>query len=1023
MKKLLSILLTLCLVLAVTVIPIPAIAANGEIMFDYGAYGTTGAPVSHAIGQVINYPELPTNPNGSLVWSLYNDCYEEPPTVLEDEYLQVYVVLLEGVFDFEYYSPNRYIAMAGRVAAVKDPDNAKNTVIKFDNNGIPYRSSDMDKSNSYTKSGSTYTKAETADIEAALAANPNAYSNYYHRSAADASLKQSSTSYNVMEAYNAIELGDLKASTTYRITVNYKRENLANALYVQPVTWSPTANWRTTMYPYNDARITIPTTNTPDSDYVTVSTVITTPDNLETANKSTGYGPRLRLILFTGVADANNVVYFDNIAVEEVESANLTIHYANGTQEVIAAEVGNALPTLKPNKFGENGGVWYVDAQGTTVAPATVPAGGLDVYEVVKTGVFDFNNYYRYHDYTGNSYGINNADVVNSIYADGNGNIVVDTTKYGTDYATNATAETLRKYVIAIGEAKAATKYKITVEYSYTSANADQRLVLTPLTGYGTLTSTNVNGTSLARNWGTSVELPQGTNQTVELFFTSADEFKVNGDKSESAYSKAETGEVANSFYLNVKTKEDSHADANNAVLATISKVTVVEYVDPAQSCTVTLNRGGVTEEVQVEKGKEFTLPDTEFTDTSWWSNATASASKYFVGYEGEKIVVNGDVTYYTAETYSYGQAVDQGYKAAQSVYRNWTGIDTTTEGFSYFYKSVTSDASSTWAHGSSSRLSTRLGVIKDGNTYRISVTYKATTNVPLDFVMVLTTVNNAGGSMRNYLEEEKVFHTVSENTNGWKTVTYYLTADTPHEITPTDNGLDDTKVNLNFEALYLMIDKAEGKDNVEIAIKETKIEDLGEVVEAKGASVLKDENVVDGKQAMRYYFDYKTATDGTTITVGGNEYDVVERGFIYANGDYSHYAAEGVKGSSAPADKPDLYNYIGRYFVASNATSSYGYSASFMMWLATAKKTANAGKLSYIGVSGDALLKKWNLDGNTLTFSTYIKNISEAAYNAKFMVRGYVTFEDENGVQHTIYSKTVNRSVNGIANVLNERH
>jgi hypothetical protein len=90
---------------------------------------------------------------------------------------------------------------------------------------------------------------------------------------------------------------------------------------------------------------------------------------------------------------------------------------------------------------------------------------------------------------------------------------------------------------------------------------------------------------------------------------------------------------------------------------------------------------------------------------------------------------------------------------------------------------------------------------------------------------------------------------------------------------------------------------------------------------------------------------------------------------------------------------------------------------------LAEAKDTAKAGKLSYIGVSGDALLKKWKLESNTLTFSTYIKNISESAYNAKFMVRGYVTFEDENGVEHTIYSKTTNRSVNGVANVLNERH
>ena len=231
--------------------------------------------------------------------------------------------------------------------------------------------------------------------------------------------------------------------------------------------------------------------------------------------------------------------------------------------------------------------------------------------------------------------------------------------------------------------------YKITVEYSYNAENENQRLVLTPMTGYGTLTFTGVTDGSAAINYGDSVELPQGTNQTIDLFYTTVENFSVN-----KLSGKALVDEVANSFYLNVKTTVNSHDDDANVVKATISKVTVTESVDPTKTCTVTLNRGGVTEEVQVEKGKEFTLPDTEFTDTSWWNNATASASARFVGYEGEKVVVKGNVTYYTTETYSYGQAVDLGYKPIQNVYRCWTGIDTTTEDFSYLYKSESSDAS-----------------------------------------------------------------------------------------------------------------------------------------------------------------------------------------------------------------------------------------------------------------------------------------------------------------------------------------
>ena len=942
MKKFLSILLTLCLMLTVVAVPLPAMAETSN----------------------------------------------------------------KTVFDFENYNPNKYIAMSGRVAPFVE-DNG-NTVIMFNNNGIPYRSSDIDKTTSYTKSGSTYTKAEAADIEAALTADPNAYSNYYHYSAQVAVFKSNKAPYNNAEMYNAIELGKLEVSTTYKITINYKRENLVNALYVHPVTWAKSANQRPNFTTY-DARITIPTTDAPDSEYVTVSTVITTPEAFNTSGTNGAYvGDILRLVLYTGEVDANNVVYFDNITVEEVIPTKLTYHYADGTTNVVEdLEVGSTIdyPDLAPNKLGENNGKWYTDAQGTIEAPATLPEGGLNVYEVVKTGVFDFNNYYRFQDYkVKNCFNMNSDGAKDSIYTDGNGNIIVDTTKY--DAATNGSPGALRKYVIAIGEAKAATSYKITVEYSYNAENENQRLVLTPMTGYGTLTFTGVTDGSAAINYGDSVELPQGTNKTIDLFYTTVENFSVN-----KLSGKALVDEVANSFYLNVKTTVNSHDDDANVVKATISKVTVTESVDPTKTCTVTLNRGGVTEEVQVEKGKEFTLPDTEFTDTSWWNNATASASARFVGYEGEKVVVSKNVTYYTAETYSYGQAVDLGYKPLQNIYRSWTGIDTTTDAFSYLYKTESSNASSEWVYNGGYRVCTRLGIVEDGKTYRISVTYKATTDADITFHMLTTNPSNSGATTRNYLENGKAFYTVSGNTDGWTTATFYITVDLPAKVTESTNGLDDTKA-YTGDGLYLNLGKAEGKHNVEFAIKETLVEEIGNVVEAKGASVLKDENVVDGKQAIRYYFDYKTATDGTTITIGDKEYDVVERGFIYANGVISHYAKE---------NKNEGYE---GYYIYSNGNTTYGFASEhFMMCLAKAKHSTGKGKLTAKSVSGADLAKKWSLENNTLTFSAYITDIPENAYNAKMMVRGYVIFEDENGAQHIVYSETTNRSVKGIIDALAERH
>ncbi len=974
------------------------------------------------------------------------------------------VVTSETVFDFENYTPDRWIAMSGRVDDIPEPGNEDNTVIKFDNNGIPYRTSDIDTSNSHTKKADgTFAKVSSPDAAA--------YSTYYHASAMKTDFVAKNG--NTMEAYNAIELDKLEAATTYEITVNYKRISLVNDLYVQPVTWAPTASWRGTMYLYNDAKITINATENADNDYVSVSTTITTPSDLITEDKNTGYGPMLRLVLYTGQQVANNVVYFDNITVEKValaEVADVTYNYADGTVvEETDVVVGTDLADLAANRLGENNGVWYTDAQGTTEAPATVPAGGLEVYEVVKTGVFDFNNYYNYADYNGNNsdFAVSNSTAFE--VADG-------VLKYDSSKSTENTVSISGKgriNSIAIGEAKENTTYKITVYYK--RGASENAIIFTPLTGMKSLTAaaTKVFYDSVSLS---ATETADSEYQKAEIVVTTAETFAEN----------AVYGGKSNCFYLNVATT--TNGQTSNVATLDIDKITVEEYIEEEEEyvgsvtyvipenatvggqsgnitvdyysedtvafpevvyaegyifdawkdadgnvvttptlggtytlfvkegivmATITLNRGGVTQMVQVEKGTEYTLPDTEFTDTSWWSNETADKKDRFVGYEGDKVVVNNNLEFYTTETYA-SSLVANGNK---SIYGNWTRIETSTEDGSYLYKEVTNEASTTWAHNTSTRLCTRLGVVEDGNTYRISVTYKATTNVPLDFVMVISHVGNGGGAMRNYLENGKVFHTVSGNTDGWKTVTYYITADTPHEVTANNNGLDDTKVSRDYEALYLMVNKAEGADNVEIAIKETVVEDLGEVVVAKGASVLKDENVVNGKQAMRYYFDYKTETDGTTITVGGKEYTVKERGFLYTNGDIAHYAAEGVNGSSSSA--------VGRYFISDWVNNDYGFSESFLMWLAVAKDPSGKNLLTHRSVSGEALANNWafDTDNGIVTFSTYVTGIKEESFNAKMMVRGYVIFEDENGVQHTIYSQTVNRSVQGVIDALAERH
>jgi len=267
----------------------------------------------------------------------------------------------------------------------------------------------------------------------------------------------------------------------------------------------------------------------------------------------------------------------------------------------------------------------------------------------------------------------------------------------------------------------------------------------------------------------------------------------------------------------------------------------------------------------------------------------------------------------------------------------------------------------------------------------------------------------NSGGKIRSFLEDGKAFHTVSEDTNGFVTATFYITADLPAELTASSNGLDDIKTSGENCGLYLALGKAAG--NAEIAIKKTTVEKIGEVIGTTGASVLTDAAAQQkGSQAIRYYFNYKTQNEGADIVIDSESYEIVERGIIITKGAIGKY------GSFNSSDSKYYYYTLG--------DSQYGYvSDHFNINLGEANAVSNSGIFTVKSVSGEDLKKMWSLDGDTVTFSNYLVNIPEAAYNNKFLVKGFVTFKDADGNEHTIYSKTVNRSVNGIANVLNQRH
>ncbi len=265
-----------------------------------------------------------------------------------------------------------------------------------------------------------------------------------------------------------------------------------------------------------------------------------------------------------------------------------------------------------------------------------------------------------------------------------------------------------------------------------------------------------------------------------------------------------------------------------------------------------------------------------------------------------------------------------------------------------------------------------RLDDLKDGHTYKFTASFKADAiNSDLKLVFATADMANALNS-RNITASKTIF--ADDVTEGvWKTVTCYFTADPNGIVADKEAHGFDYRFLKGYSSLYLYFVQQEAGQNT-IYFADFKVEDLGEVITTGGASVLTDSAAQsEGKQAIRYYFSYKAA--GTRNIIFDDEtFTIIERGFIYKNG-----------------------------ILESGATESGNFFKENRFVLSTSKR--------------NNFDDCWENKNGVITFSTYVKNLDINDDIRKVQVKAYLLVEDSGGNQYYIYSNSTNRSVDGIKN------
>ena len=394
-------------------------------------------------GDAIVPPTLTQTNKDFLGWFTDEEC--TTPFTLDKFAADTAVTVYAGwknipvmVYDFEDYNPNQYISISGRVQPMKEASG--NTVIKFDNNGIALTEKPFNwggdqyfYTKEYVDGKAVYTQydKETAVFESGK---------YYHASAAS----KSTDTTTGMDTYNAIELGTVDEGVVYKITVKYKRENVITPVTVSPRSWKKAANGSRASQIIYSNKITIPATSTPDTEWQTASVYI----SAQTTNGEVTGLDTLRLVIYSAnIIDENNVVYFDNITVEEMTAPYIFFDPQNGENTVLVkGEAGETINAPKFTCFGKSFNGWFTDKECTK--RFTLKTFGADTAITVYAGwvenrvrTYSFENYDIPASGSGSWKRHSNvtAVTVNGAY-DGNKVLQFDRTVEGEYYASRSLA-------------------------------------------------------------------------------------------------------------------------------------------------------------------------------------------------------------------------------------------------------------------------------------------------------------------------------------------------------------------------------------------------------------------------------------------------------------------------------------------------------------------------------------------------------------------------------------------------------
>ena len=160
---------------------------------------------------------------------------------------------------------------------------------------------------------------------------------------------------------------------------------------------------------------------------------------------------------------------------------------------------------------------------------------------------------------------------------------------------------------------------------------------------------------------------------------------------------------------------------------------------------------------------------------------------------------------------------------------------------------------------------------LAQGHTYKVSFKYQATAaHSKFGFTFRACQADNFWSAGTNP-NKGSVSVAAGDATDGWVTKTAYFTADFAGTvIDETETGLDYDVTRETRRTLQMVFTQDANDAGNDLYFADIQVIDLGaSVVEENGASVLTEEVATkENKQAMRFYFNYKT-DDGSNIYVG----------------------------------------------------------------------------------------------------------------------------------------------------------